>query len=85
MSSYLDYIRSLPCARCRAPAPSDAHHIVDMGLLPGMGRKAPDALAMPLCRVCHGVVHSGETEDQGRFLAWTIDQAVRDGWMIKRC
>lgn len=50
---YLAFVRTKPCARCGAPAPSDPHHIVSR-----MWRevKRNDYLALPLCRPCHTLV-----------------------------
>jgi hypothetical protein len=54
---YLDFIRSKPCLMCGSPAPSDPHHErLGEG---GMGLKAPDTHALPLCRECHGRRHIG--------------------------
>lgn len=43
-------IKSLPCSLCKAPAPSDAHHILEGRV---QGRKSSDWCAIPLCRSCH--------------------------------
>lgn len=75
---YLNFVRSLPCAACMAPAPSEAHHAIDVGLHPGMGRKASDLHAMPLCRVCHAKLHAGDArlhEAQAVLVLQTQDQA----------
>ena len=43
-------VKELPCAVCGQAGPSDAHHILE-GRTPG--RKAPNALTIPLCKNCH--------------------------------
>jgi hypothetical protein len=40
---HLGMIKSLPCAVCDAPPPSDAHHI----------EQHKQYLCIPLCRSCH--------------------------------
>lgn len=47
---HLAIIRSLDCARCQKPGPSEAHHPRDFT---GAGLRAPDADAFPLCDRCH--------------------------------
>jgi len=44
---YLKFVRSLPCCVCDNPD-SVPHHLIGYGY-GGMGTKAPDYLAMPLC------------------------------------
>lgn len=47
---HLAIIRALACARCGKAGPNEAHHPRDFT---GMGRKAPDRDAFPLCGRCH--------------------------------
>lgn len=54
-AEHLAFVRTLACAWCSAPAPSDAHH---MGGHRGTGTKASDYRAIPLCRACHGRYHA---------------------------
>jgi hypothetical protein len=60
---YLRWIRSLPCCVCGHRPPSDAHHSTGAG----MGLKAPDREAMPLCRPHHQQFH----ELRGPFDGWS--------------
>lgn len=53
--SYLNWVKSLPCCVCNAPA-DDPHHIVVPGFK-GMGTKSPDYWAIPLCRTHHDELH----------------------------
>jgi len=53
---YLVWVKSLPCSICGAPA-DDAHHLIGVGNMGGMGTKASDVLVMPLCRGCHTELH----------------------------
>lgn len=75
---HLAAVHDLPCACCGAIG-VHAHHILE-GRIPG--RKAPDALAIPLCPDCHtgtGGIHG--TRNRMRIykktelgmLAWTIE------------
>lgn len=50
---YLAWLRTQPCAACAAPPPSEASHHGPRG----MGQKADDDLAIPLCRRCHRSWH----------------------------
>lgn len=55
-SRYLAWLRTLPCAWCKAPAPSEAsHHPPEGG--GSTGRKAADCYAIPLCHECHADWH----------------------------
>lgn len=47
-----DYVRRMPCLSCRAPAPSDPHHVRSRGS--GFGDWiGPNGNVVPLCRECH--------------------------------
>lgn len=48
--AHFERIKDMPCSLCGAPAPSDAHHILE-GRTPG--RKSPTYTAIPLCKDCH--------------------------------
>lgn len=65
--TYLAFVRQLPCCVCGAPADS-AHHLTGMFNVSGMGLKAPDSLAMPVCDgpgdTCHRRIHDD------KFLRW---------------
>ncbi len=54
---YLKWVKTLPCCICHTPA-DDSHHVIGIGHLSGMGMKAPDNYAMPLCRGCHTDMHN---------------------------
>ena len=49
---YLSWIRTLRCSACGKPAPSEAAHTGTDG---GLGIKASDYSAIPLCAHCHRV------------------------------
>ena len=58
---HIGRVKELPCALCDAPAPPDAHHLVE-GRTPG--RRSGDYLCMPLCKDCHqgtGGIHGDRT------------------------
>ncbi|SEN67890.1 DUF968 domain-containing protein [Halomonas caseinilytica] len=58
---YLTFVRSLSCCVCGAPA-NAAHHLIGMYQASGMGLKADDSLAMPVCDgpgdTCHRRIHN---------------------------
>ena len=61
---YLKWIRTQPCCHCLHPE-TVAHHAI--GFDGGMGTKAGDHFAVPLCQTCHNQLH----------LAWMKDD--KDG------
>lgn len=73
--AYLEFIRTLPC--CAPDAPSkcfpfvQAHHHTYPR---GMGQKAPDRFAIPLCALHHDNFHMAN----GAFLGWGRDR--RRAW-----
>lgn len=77
---YLDWVRTLDCAHCGAPA-DDPHHIKGVGHFSGIGRKAADWLVMPLCRPCHNAFHEQPElwSLQWEYITRTLDQAFLDG------
>ncbi|CAB4197129.1 Protein of unknown function DUF968 [uncultured Caudovirales phage] len=52
---YLDWVKTLPCCSCHAPA-DDPHHMWSRGYN-GHGSRSPDYFAIPLCRACHDGLH----------------------------
>ena len=80
---YLDRLRELPCAVCGHHAPSNAHHLIGVGGLSGMGLKAPDLFAMPVCFECHANIHDHRGSwfvDQAEALVETLAVAYKEGW-----
>jgi hypothetical protein len=55
--------------------------LIGIGNLGGMGMKAPDETAIPLCRRCHGVMHVSPElwPDQWEEIVRTIVKAFKDG------
>jgi len=80
---YLDFVKSLDCCNCGAPA-DEAHHIIGIGGHSGMGMKPSDSLTMPVCRGCHTTIHNSPDmwERQYEWIALTLDKAIRSckGW-----
>ena len=78
---YLSWIREQPCTHCRAPAPSEAHHMIGIAGGGTMGGKASDVLACPLCSTCHRDLHDGriDLEAQTVWLARTLEAAFHHG------
>lgn len=77
---YLDWIKTLPCDTCAAPAPSDPSH---MNAYKGTGTKAPDLFVIPQCRRCHDLYErlgAGGTYDNGTFLARCMFYVLRAFW-----
>lgn len=81
---YLDWVKSLECCGCGAPA-DDPHHAIAVGLGAGVGTKPSDLMAIPLCRVCHDELHNSPVDWEllhGPQLLWvylTIEQAREEG------
>ncbi len=48
--AYMHRVKELPCGVCRAPGPSEAHH-VRTGQ--GMSQRAGNYCTIPLCIPCH--------------------------------
>lgn len=76
-SSHLEHVRSLPCAWCGKPGPSEpSHHGAH-----GMAIKASDYYTLPLCHEHH----RGEWHQHGKLghmsaeqtKAWATEQALR--------
>ena len=55
---YREWIQSLDCAECGESGPSECHHLKGDFNMSGAGLKAPDWVAMPLCRRCHADIHA---------------------------
>ena len=81
---YLNYVASLPCVVCGQEPAGDAHHAIGVGF-GGMGDKASDLFTMPLCRVCHDILHAGVKDwealhgIQWEHVALTIHEAITSG------
>lgn len=76
---YRDWVKTLPCCLCGAPA-DDAHHVIGLRWsLSGMGMTAPDSFVMPLCRPHHNAVHQRPELQrlQPDWLRWTIARGIR--------
>lgn len=73
MEKHLAYLRTQPCLACGAPPPSEAAHTYDGSS--GMGKKARDENAIPLCSACHRTGNlSYHAIGERRFLEiWGID------------
>jgi len=79
-AKYLAWVKTLPCCSCGAPA-DDAHHLIGVGNMGGMGMKAPDSMTMPVCRACHGDIHRLPIlqSDQWEWIARTLAKAFDEG------
>ena len=80
---YLEWVASLPCSHC-GTMPVQAHHLRDIGLGAGQGRKVAHHLTVPVCYECHADCHSGihDKETQFRWTLKTISKAF-DQQIIK--
>lgn len=66
--TYSEWIRTLPCGRCRSQTtPTGAHHIKGDGHYGGVAMKAPDYFVMPLCMTCHREFHDGNWGEDWRL------------------
>ena len=80
--TYLDWVREQECAACCIIGQTEAHHLKGDLNASGAGLKAPDYLAMPLCRVCHAKIHEcreGWREAQREALLRTLMRAFEHG------
>lgn len=77
---YLDWVKKQPCVMCGAPA-DDPHHIIGIGGMSGMGRKAPDSMTVPVCRPHHDEIHRTPElwPRQWEWIARTLDKALAEG------
>ena len=79
---HIDWVRSKSCVACGHPSPSDAHHLIATGN-GGMGTKDTDAMTIPLCRICHTLLHIDPTEfDQTHYFLKFIRAAFNNGEMV---
>lgn len=82
LAAYLKWIKTLPCHRCRAPAPSDPSH---PNFYKSQVNKAPDPLALPECRPCHDEYESrGNPDEQARLASAALYmlQAIHEGRLV---
>lgn len=81
--AYLDWVKRQACVITGAPA-DDAHHVIGVGHLGGMGTKAPDWATMPMTRCAHGDMHSKPEfwPDQWEYIARTLGKAIDDGVLV---
>jgi hypothetical protein len=66
--------------------PSEAHHLRGIGHLGGMGLKAPDLAAMPLCSRHHRALHDSRAgvERQFEWAYKTLRKALSEGALKPR-
>lgn len=72
--AHLEDIRNMPCLGCGKAPRVDPHHL-QRGLDPkerGMGRRASDQHAIPLCRSCHRKAEA-TGDDEAVLASWGID------------
>ncbi|EPS8085120.1 DUF968 domain-containing protein [Salmonella enterica subsp. enterica serovar Newport] len=75
---YRRWVKRQPCCGCGRQA-DDPHHIIDHGF-GGTGTKACDLLVIPLCRVCHDMLHKNVKaweEQNGSQLLWLARTLAR--------
>jgi len=79
---YMDWVKSLKCVSCGAPA-DDPHHPHGVGYK-GMGSKVPDWWVIPICRLHHDELHHDvraweeKYGSQFEFAALTLLQALHE-------
>ena len=81
---YTNWVATLPCSNCRIEDDTIVAHHMKHIWFPhgggGVGMKANDFLAMPMCYTCHDKVHNGDRdiiEFQPDFIFSTLDKAFR--------
>jgi len=74
--AHLDNMAGLPCLGCGQRKATVVGHHLCAGLMAagvrGMGMKAPDRFAVPLCFECHDAVHHYKGGEE----AWLMERAV---------
>lgn len=80
---YTDWVKSLDCDLCGAPA-DDPHHIIGVNE-GGTGTKACDLLTLPLCRACHTRMHNEPDlwQYQWSGVSKTLQKAIKEGFNFK--
>lgn len=73
--AHLRLIRQLPCCVCGKPGPSDPHHLkANLSHERGVGRRATDKWAVPMCRMHHDEVEAaGSRKETSWFAYFGID------------
>lgn len=74
-----DHVRTLPCAACNHPPPSDPAHVKSRGAGGHARLDSGDGNILPLCRICHREQHAqgwGAIFDGGRDDAELIARSV---------
>ncbi len=81
--TYLDWVKTLPCVMCGAPA-DDPHHIKGVGQLSGAGLTAPDWAVVPVCRTHHDEIHLKPDlwPLQWEWAALTLGKAIDEGVLV---
>ncbi len=79
-AKYKKWVKTLPCCLCESDG-VDPHHLTGVGNMGGMGTTAPDTMLMPLCRLCHDMMHQNPTlwPDQWQHIAQTLNKAISQG------
>ncbi|EHM5168399.1 DUF968 domain-containing protein [Salmonella enterica] len=78
LPEYTRWVKRQPCCGCGNTS-DDPHHIIDHGF-GGTGTKACDLLVIPLCRVCHDMLHKNVKaweEQNGSQLLWLARTLAR--------
>lgn len=80
---YLDWIRRQSCCNCDADGGVEAHHMTGAG----MGMRANDHEAMPLCTTCHRAFHDPWSHRKrkgsaGKF--WIMTKEQRRTWQRRK-
>lgn len=72
--SFLDLVRTMPCASCQRPGPSEAHHFTTGGT----SMKGSDYFAAPQCRECHA--HNVRDGGRSHYPDRTHEESVLVLW-----
>lgn len=79
---HLAWVRSKPCIACGHPSPSAPHHLISLGS-GGTGIKDTDAMTIPLCRICHNLLHMNPHGfDQTHYFLKFIRAAFNKGELV---
>lgn len=77
---YETWIRTLPCAACNLPGPSEVSHLADEPWK-ALGSKVSSLWVWPSCRACHETYHRDRTlhASPWELIALTLLQAQVEG------
>jgi hypothetical protein len=80
----MEWVKRQPCSITGQEPAGDAHHIIGIGNLSGVGLKPPDWASMPLTRWEHTHMHQTPEEWTGQweYIVETLDRAIEERVLV---